>query len=371
MRVALVHDWLVGMRGAERCLECLCDMFPQADIYTLFHAKGTVSSKIEAHHISVSFVNSFPSVQNYYRYLLPVMPFAVEAFRFDDYDLVISSSSCVAKGIVVPPGARHVSYVYSPMRYAWDLSTLYFGTPGGQSDFYHAVVSAFLHPLRVWDASSWIRPDKIAVVSKYISKRLKKVCQRKSMVIYPPVNTHFFSKGLNENKQDFFLLVTAFEPNRQPETAIEACIRANMRLKVVGSLGRYGERCRTKANENIEFLGTVSDKKLCALYGQALGLIVPGIEDFGMAAVEAMAAGTPVIVSSEGGAKEILENRSAEAGYVFQNNKVDSLCHAITQIRHGWEHNVWKRSEIATLASAFSVKRFHDKFMDFIQDNNI
>jgi len=366
-KVALVHDWLAGMRGAERCLEVFCDMFPEADIFTLFHVQGSVSKKIESHRIHTSFLNAFPSVGSYYRYLLPIMPYAVESFRFDGYDLVISGSSCVAKGVIVPQGVRHVSYVYSPMRYAWDLSGIYFGGTGGWQRFRYGVVSSMLHPLRVWDTSSWARPDEIAVVSEYIGDRLKKVSRRESVVIYPPVDTEFFSKGLREKKSDYFLMVTAFEPSRQPMVAIKALTELGVPLKVVGSLGRYGRQCKSEAGKNVEFLGRVTDEELMKLYGSALGLIVPGIEDFGMAPVEALAAGTPVIVNDEGGAKEILADVVTKLGVQFNCGSVDSLRRAVVEIRKGWENKMWDREYLSRSSLRFSRDRFVAEFKKMIE----
>lgn len=387
-RVAIVHEWLAGTRGAERCLEVLCDMYPDADIFTLFHIKGSVSSAIESHRIHTSFLNSFPFIKHLYRYLLPLMPLAVESFKFDGYDVVISTSSCVAHGVVVPSGvqtvrgksqgaladvstqatATHIAYCYSPMRYIWDLSGRYFHQRGWLGELKYWFISALLHPIRVWDASAWLRPQKIAVVSQYIGKRLQKVCGRESEVIYPPVDVEFFSKGLQEKKQDYFLMVTAFEPSRQPIVAVQSCTKLGMPLKVVGSLGRHMRACRSVGGPTVEFLGRVSDEELMKLYGGALGLIVPGVEDFGMAPVEALAAGTPVIVNGEGGAREIVEGdagNKSELGIVVSNLTIESLSNPIVEMKKGWENKRWDREMLSEYAQRFSRKQFVTSFRIF------
>jgi glycosyltransferase involved in cell wall biosynthesis len=369
MKVALVHDWLAGMRGAERCLEHLCDLFPRADIFTLFHIKGSVSETIESHRIVTSFIDSLPFVESYYRYTLPIMPLAVESFRFDEYDLVISGSSCVAKGVIVPNGVPNISYVYSPMRYAWDLSSMYFGSAGGHGGLYHWTVSSFLHPLRVWDTASWTRPDRIAVISEYISRRLGKAARRKANVIYPPVDTAYFSRGLKEEKRDYALLVTAFEPNRRPELAIDACVRAGVPLKVVGSLGRNVDEIKRRGGKQVEFLGTVHQERLRALYGEALCLVVPGIEDFGIAPVEAMAAGTPVIVSSDGGAKETLGSAQEQLGLVVRDATDEKWASAIREVCDGWGKNKWDRKVISDHAGQFSQEVFSKNFLAFVESS--
>lgn len=380
LKVALIHEWLVGMRGAERCLECFCSLFPKADIFALFHVWGSVSGTIESHKITTSALDLLPSVEKYYRYLLPFMPFAIESFNLNGYDLVISGSSCVAKGVVVPPGVPHVSYVYSPMRYAWDLSRVYFGGEGKKEvergegaenenwldSIHHAIVSAILHPLRVWDTASWMRPDVLLSVSEYVSKRLKKASGRESTVVYPPVDTTFFSKGIREAKDNYFLMITAFEPNRRADLAIDVCSKNSIPLKVVGSLGRYGNRAMSGAGKDAEFLGWVDDDMLRKLMGGALGLIVPGIEDFGMAAVEAMAAGTPVIVSREGGAREALGDAKNMNGVIFSDKS--DLFTKIVNVRNGWEHNRWDRKVLSNHAFSFSKDKFRERFMKVIEE---
>ncbi len=361
LKVALVHEWLAGMRGAERVLEVFYRMYTEADVFTLFHVPGSVSKEIEAHRIFTSFLQGVPGISSLYRYLLPIMPYAVESFRFDNYDLVISCSSCVAKGVIVPQNTRHISYVYSPMRYGWDLSGNYFGEKAGHGNAYFGLVNSLLHPLRVWDTASWNRPDQLIAVSSYIATRLKKVSRRESPVIYPPVNTEFFNQSLVEPKKDYFLLITAFEPNRRPDVAIRVCTEANIPLKVVGSLGRHANRCKAIAGPRVEFLGTVTDEALRVLYGEALGLLVPGIEDFGIAPVEALSAGTPVIVWNEGGAREIIEgNELSSLGYIVGNES--EMKDAILRVQKGWKSKKWNRRYMAEYARKFSSERFITEF---------
>ena len=231
LKVALVHDWLTGMRGGERCLEAFCELFPDADIYTLLHIKGSVSRTIERHRITTSFIQSFPLVERYYRYYLPVFPFAIERFRLQSYDLVLSSSHCVAKGIRPPAGAKHLCYIHSPMRYVWDQFDNY--AQGGRSGAMARLgMELFRARLQAWDVASAVRVDQFVANSHNIAAKVQRYYNRPASVLHPPVDWQTFQAA--EKSENFYLMVTAFAPYKRVDLAIQACNAMKRRLKIIG-----------------------------------------------------------------------------------------------------------------------------------------
>ena len=227
IKVAIVHDWLTGMRGGERVLEALCEIFPQAHLYTLLHHSGALSSTIERLPIHTSFVQNLPFSRKGYRKYLPLFPMAIERFDLKGYDLVLSCSHCVAKGIIPPPDATHISYLLTPMRYAWDMYEEYFGTTRSR------IIPFFTHYLRIWDVTSSQRVDYFLAISKHVQARIRKFYRREAEVIHPPVDIHRFKLG--DEKGDFFLIVSSLSPYKRIELAIESFNRLGYPLKVIGS----------------------------------------------------------------------------------------------------------------------------------------
>lgn len=330
MRVALVHDWLTGMRGGERCLEVFCELFPEADLYTLLHVPGSVSSVIERMPIKTSFIQKLPFTRRGYRRYLPLFPIAVEGFNLKGYDLILSCSHCVAKGIIPPPDALHVSYVLSPMRYAWDMYPDYFGEKG------HGGIRLFMHYLRMWDVASSKRVDHFLCISRHVKNRIKKYYRRDSEIIYPPVDAGRFK--LSDKKEDFFLVVSSFVPYKKIDLAIEAFNRIGYPLKIIGS-GSEEKRLRSVAGSNVEFLGWQPDEEVSKFYSECRALIFPGEEDFGIVPLEAMACGKPVIAYGRGGVLETVVpygkkssgQETPPTGLFFYEQHVDSLIHAVSQ----------------------------------------
>jgi glycosyltransferase involved in cell wall biosynthesis len=299
-RVALVHDWLTGMRGGERCLEVLCDLFPDADLFTLLHVKGRVSELIERRRIHTSIVQGLPFAASRYRYYLPLFPWAIERLSLDGYDLVLSSSHCVAKGVRAPRQALHIAYVYTPMRYVWDLLDAYAGS-GRMGPLSRPLLKAFGGRLRRWDLEASDRVDRFVAISRHVAHRIRRHYGREADVIYPPVETARFR--IAEGPGDYYLVAGAFAPYKRVDLAIAAFNRMGRRLVVVGE-GQEDRRLRRMAGGTVEFLGWRPDREIAELLARCRALIFPGEEDFGILPVEAMACGRPVIAYGAGGVTE-------------------------------------------------------------------
>ncbi|MGB9691319.1 MAG: glycosyltransferase [Candidatus Sumerlaeaceae bacterium] len=324
MRVALVHDWLNGMRGGEKVFEVLCELFPQADVYTLFYEPRKVSPLIRTMKVHEWWAARWiPFARRSYRWFLPVLPSAVEHFPIRNYDLVISTSHCVAKGIRPEPKTTlHISYCFTPMRYLWDKFDDYFG------DLYHPASLAMLAMrawLQQWDVKSSSRVTHFLAPSEYVRERIRRIYQREAIVLPPPVDWNRYSM-IERLPSEFFLVVSALEPYKRVDVAVEACNRLRVPLKVVGT-GTQLRRLRRLAGPTVEFLGWVSDSQLAALYSCARAVLFPADEDFGIVPLEAMASGCPVIAYRKGGALETVVE--GHTGIFFDQQTPESLCAAI------------------------------------------
>jgi glycosyltransferase involved in cell wall biosynthesis len=299
MKVALVHDWLTGMRGGERCLEVFCELFPTADLYTLLHVPGSVSPAIERHRIITSFIDSLPGAGGRYRFYLPLFPAAVGRFDLRGYDLILSSSHAVAKGVRVPPGALHVCYCFTPMRYVWDLYGHYFGARSGP--LARAVMPGLAAWLRRWDRRTAARVHHFVAISSFIADRIARAYGRAADVIHPPVDVMRFR--VDEGPGDYYLVVSALTPYKRVDIAVEAATRLGRRLVVVGT-GAEERRLRALAGPTVEFRGWQNDAAVADLLAGCRALLFPPLEDFGIAPLEAMASGRPVIAYGQGGVLE-------------------------------------------------------------------
>ncbi|MDX1410622.1 MAG: glycosyltransferase [Nitrospirales bacterium] len=301
MKVALVHDWLTGMRGGERCLEVFCEIFPAADIFTLLHVKGAVSSTIEKHHIQTSFIQRLPLSSRWYRNYLPLFPLAIKSFDLEGYDLVISSSHCVAKGIPVPAGTCHVAYIFTPMRYIWDQFDVYFST-GGVTSFLRRNAMRVIRPwLQEWDRSSNKQVDSFLTISEHVAGRIRSYWDQKSRVVYSPVNWQAYATSY-EN-EGFYLMVTSLVPYKRVDLAIKAANRLGIPLKIIGQ-GPEMKRLMAIAGPSVQLLGWQSDLVVSEHLARCKALIFPGEEDFGIVPLEAMSCGKPVIAFGKGGVLE-------------------------------------------------------------------
>ena len=291
------------MRGGEIALEHILALVPNAQLFTLLHARGSVSAAIEAHHPRHSFVQYLPLARTHYRSYLPLFPTAVEYFDLDDYDLVISTSHCAAKAAVAPGRARHLCYCFTPMRYAWDQFNVYFGTEQVGAWRNHLYRLAIGHIAR-WDASTAGRVHHYVAISQYVAGRIRRYYNRSADVIYPPVNTDFYHPN-GSAPGDYFVVVSALVPYKRIDLAIDACRLARAPLRIVGT-GPEAERLKARAGPTVEFITHRSDEELRTIYRGARGFLLTGEEDFGIAPLEAQACGRPVIALGRGGARETI-----------------------------------------------------------------
>jgi glycosyltransferase involved in cell wall biosynthesis len=330
VRVAIVHDWLTGMRGGEKTLEAIVEIVPAATLFTLVHVGGSVSPTIERLPIRTSFLQRMPGARRYYRQLLPLFPAAIEQFDLDAFDLVISTSHCAAKAAVRGGRARHLCYCHTPMRYAWDQFDAYFGPA-----HVGAAASAALRPLMAWfarwDRATADRVDRFVANSQHVARRIGRYYDRLADVVYPPVDTGYFDLAPPASRQPdpYFLIVSALVPYKRLDLAVHACRRAGMPLKIAGD-GPEGPRLRALAGPDVELLGRVGPPELRELYRRAQALLMPGEEDFGIAPVEAQACGCPVIALARGGALESVVD--GETGILVGEPGVEAFSEAIGRL---------------------------------------
>jgi glycosyltransferase involved in cell wall biosynthesis len=324
-RIVLVHDWLTGMRGGEKCLEALCRHWPEAPLYTLLHKRGAVAPIIEDRAIQTSFLRYFPKVERYYRFLLPLMPRAAR-WTLPACDLVVSLSHCVAKSASPPPGTPHLCYCFTPMRYAWHMRAAYFGQDGcrGPKAFLRR---RMLERLREWDRETAERVTHFVAISRTVQQRISECYGRDSRIIYPPVDTDFYTPAATP-RENYYLVVSAFAPYKRIDLAVQACQRLSRPLVIIGS-GQVHKRLRQLAGPNIVFRGWQPDQVIRHHMRRCRALLFPGEEDFGIAPLEAQACGTPVIAFGQGGAMETIPTGSEATGILFLDQTVECLQEAI------------------------------------------
>jgi glycosyltransferase involved in cell wall biosynthesis len=328
-RVVLVHDWLTGMRGGEKCLEVLCRRWPDAVLYTLLHRPGSVSETIERLGPRTSILQLLPHVHRYYRYLLPLMPAAVSAWHLPSCDLVVSFSHCVAKAVRPPRDVPHVCYCFTPMRYLYHMQEQYFG-PERVRGLKARLLDALLSRLRDWDRRTADRVTHFVAISETVRQRIAECYGRDSIVIYPPVDTDFYTPA-PVMREDYYLALSAFAPYKRFDLALEACRQLRRQLVVIGT-GQDEARLRTMAGPTVHFLGWQSDEAIRDHLRRCRALLFPGEEDFGIVPLEAQACGTPVIAYGRGGATETViptGGRGEPTGVWFPEQTVESLMEAL------------------------------------------
>jgi glycosyltransferase involved in cell wall biosynthesis len=348
MKVAIVHYWLVGMRGGEKVVEALCEMFPQADIFTHVYVPDAVSEKIRRHRVMTSFINKLPGAARHYKSYLPLMPLALEQLDLSSYDLIISSESGPAKGVIPPPSAVHLCYCHSPMRYIWNMFHEY----RQRSGFITRLAMPFIaHYLRIWDVTSAARVDQYVANSHNVAARIRRYYGRDSRVITPPVDVDAFEQVTDGEREDYMLMVGELVAYKRPELAIQAFNQMKARLVVIGGGDMLAEMRRI-AGPTISVLGPRPFADLRHYYARCRALIFPGEEDFGIVPVEAMASGTPVIAYGKGGATEtVVPNLS---GILFDEQSVGAIVAAVLS----FEGMKFDPDRIAAHAEAFCIEHF-------------
>lgn len=357
-RVALVHYWLVGMRGGERVLETLCEIYPDADVFTLVADPAKLSPTIWRHRITTSFLQKIGG-RRHYQKLLPLMPFALESFDLSEYDLVVSSESGPAKGVISRPDSVHVCYCHSPMRYLWDLYPQY---RSGAGPIARAAMSLTAPLLRAWDVSTAARVDRFVANSAYVARRIEKFYRRTADVIHPPVDADRFSIAASPG--DYYLCAGQITPYKRIDLAVDAFTQNGRPLVVIGEGATPA--LRRRAGPNITFLGAVDDATMAHHFAHCRALVFPGIEDFGIVPLEVMASGRPVIAFARGGATETVVDGTT--GILFDAQTVAALNAAVDEMERrvddfssssiqmharGFDRAVFRRKLEAYLARAF------------------
>lgn len=357
MKVAFSHDWLNGMRGGEKCLAALCELYPASPIFTLFYEKGGIREPILSHPVHASALQNLPAVFTHYRHYLPLFPRCIESFNTDGFDLIISTSHCVAKGIKKNGKTLHICYCLTPMRYAWGFFEEYFGRRNGLSK---TLIQWLMRRLREWDLKTNCGVDHFVAISEHVKKRIHRFYNRQADVIYPPVDTRFFRMGPPTRRDDYYLIVSALVPYKRIELAVKAANRLGRKLVIIGD-GPEKKFLKDSAGDSVSFLGRQPDEVLLDHYRRARALIFPGEEDFGIVPVEAQACGCPVIAYGRGGALETVEQGTT--GCFFEDADEESLIEGILR----FEKKEWDPQAARKNALRFDKSRFQSQIQDLIR----
>jgi glycosyltransferase involved in cell wall biosynthesis len=350
MRVALIHDWLISMRGGEAVLAEMASFFPDAPIFTLLMNRECVAGELERHPIHTTWLQRLSLGGRYHRTLLPFMPAAVAGIDLHGFDLIISSSHCVAKGVIPPPGAVHLCYCHTPMRYLWDQRQQYLARVTRPV---RPLVASYLEKMRTWDVISAARVDHFVANSQLVARRIERYWRREAQVIPPPVDVDFFTPGGEHG--DHLLIVAALVPYKMVEMGIAVAREVGLPLRIIGE-GPLRRSLEWSASADVTFLGRVSRDRLRDEYRSARVLLVPNIEDFGMVTVEALACGTPVVGLQGSGTADVVV--SGEHGELAAESGVKALCEAVGRVAGKQFDTKLLRSR----AESFSRSRFRRRF---------
>jgi len=360
LKTALVHDWLLSHGGAEEVLRALYSLFP-SDVFTLAKDPSVVSRyQFPLEKVHSSFIEKFPSVHKYYKYYLPLFPLAIEQFDMSEYDTIISSSHCVAKGVLTSHEQLHFSYCHSPMRYAWDLYHEYLKNAKLERGVKGWFAQMFLHKLRMWDFASSQRVDHFIANSHYIARRIKKVYGRDSTVIYPPVNTEKFA--FEQRKEDYYVTASRLVPYKKVDLIVQAFNNMpSKKLIVIGS-GDELEKLQAIAQPNVTLLGFVETDEMKQYFQNAKGFLFAALEDFGILPIEAQSCGTPVICLGRGGTKETVID--GKTGVHFEQQSADAIQKAVEY----FETQTFDPFEVREHAMQFSDSRFKAEIASFVSE---
>lgn len=350
-RVAVVHDWLTGMRGGEAVLEAILDALPSAELFTLFHFPGSVSAKIESRTIHTSELQPLARRARDYRTLLPLFPRAVRRWDFRDFDLLVSSSHCVAKGIDAR-GKPHLSYCHTPMRYIWDRFDDYFPR---KNMLRRAAAQSIAPWLRRWDVATSKEVTHFVANSRFVRDRIRRYYDRDAELVHPYVDDEFLEAPLRDGRDDYHMMVSALVPYKKVELAVAAAVASGRKLVVAGGGPLLGE-LRARSGSGVTFMGPASRASIIERLARAKSLILPGVEDFGITPLEAMALGTPVVALGEGGVLDSVVD--GVTGIFFPRPDVESLRGALDDV----EARAWDRAAIRAHAAAFSRAHFDARF---------
>jgi len=364
MKIALVHDYLVQYGGAERVLECFCELFPYATIYTLVYDKDSMHGVFSDKQIKTSFLQNIPFARTSHRLFPSLMPAAIEQFDFSQYDVVLSDSSSFAKGIITGPDTLHICYMHTPMRYAWDDCQKY------TQDFYFPrfvkrMVPFAMNYIRIWDKVSAERPDRLIANSRFVAKRIEKYYKRESEVIHPPVSVENFK--VDENVGNYYLMVSRLIAYKRHDIAIKAFNELKLPLKIIGR-GPELKRLKKIAGPTIEFLGRVDDKDLSGYYSKCKAFIFPQEEDFGIVAIEALASGRPIIAYRGGDIPEHM--KEGEMGVYFESQTPEAVVDAVKR----FEKLSFDTHHIRNEVLKFDKEIFKRKIQEYVErelDNHI
>jgi glycosyltransferase involved in cell wall biosynthesis len=351
MRTAIIHYWLLNMRGGEKVVEALCGLLPEADIFTLFYDPGRVSARIRGRRVTASFLNP---LRRHHRSLLPLMPLALESFDLRGYELLVSSESGPAKGVLAPSTARHVCYCHTPMRYLWDLYPAY-RNEYTSSVWRRALMAPVANYLRLWDYSSAARVDEFIANSANVARRIWKTYRREARVIYPPVAVESFYW---KEPEDYYLIVSELVAYKQIDYVVRTFAHGGRKLRIVGDGPEY-PALKQMAKRNVEFCGRVSDGELRELYARARAFLMPGEEDFGLTPVEALASGKPVIALGRGGVLESVPLADPAGGVFYGAPEEGQLAAAIEKFERTEAHI--SPASLRAWAARFNEQTFFDK----------
>ncbi|UYX51956.1 glycosyltransferase family 4 protein [Bacillus thuringiensis] len=366
MKIAIVHDWFVTYAGAEKVVEQMLDVFPEADLFSVVDHLGENREFIKNKEVKTTFIQKLPFSKKKYRNYLPLMPLAIEQLDLSQYDVILSSSHAVAKGVLTGPDQVHISYVHSPIRYAWDLQHQYLRESKLDKGIKGLITKSILHKVRNWDYRTANGVDYFIGNSNFIGRRIWKVYRRESEVIYPPVDISAFT--LHEQKEDFYLTASRMVPYKKIDLIVEAF--ANMpdkKLVVIGD-GPDFEKVKAKAKGNIQILGYQSFEVLKDYMQRAKGFVFAAEEDFGITPVEAQACGTPVITYGKGGATEtVLDlNHEKPTGLFFKEQTVESIIEKINEFEQSYDKFI--PSNCRENAIRFSPERFRKEIKSIVEE---
>ena len=362
MKKALIHDWFSTYAGAEKCVESFTNIWDDFEIYSLIDfLSGTDRDKIlKGKHAHTSFIQKLPFAKDKYRNYLPLFPLAIEQFDLSGYDVVLSSSHAVAKGVLTHSSQLHIAYVHTPIRYAWDLYHQYLRESGLDRGLKGMLAKYFLHKIRLWDASTANRVDHYLANSRYIARRIKKTYDKPSDVIYPPVDVDKFK--LREAKEEFYLTASRMVPYKKIDLIVEAFSQTDKKLLVIGD-GPDMAKIKSKAGKNVELLGFADDETMADLMGRAKAFVFAAEEDFGITPVEAQACGTPVICFGRGGARETV--RDGESGLYFMEQNAKELLAAVAKFEQNYDK--FEPVKIRENSLKFSRARFEAEIKSYVE----